>query len=486
MPSPASLREIKSFGGVAAEEDNVLDYFLTTDSVQKISSGDEFLVIGRKGSGKTALVRYFSEEKADQISVSLSLNSYPWNIHATRRDAGASDIECYVASWYLLIAIQFASLVLRKSTSGLTLKDARAIKRFLDENYGSANVKLDEVLRLGDIKLSSASFEPELFGCKLGHFSWERSQAATLGIEALALAEAIAEAAVRLAMHNRLDGVLLHFDELDHGLSRLDEAREMMLVGLILAVRKFRRFVQSKELFVKPVIYLRTDIWDDLAFSDKNKITSNFLIRLEWNRENLRHLVDLRIGKQLGGDFTWSDIASSSLMRGSQQKWDHIIARTFLRPRDVIFFLNAALDEAKRRSEVPLIFENSDILAARQSYSSYLKAELDDEIGPHWSLWTEALNACGQIGNITVRRGELSEIYSSMRSKKNEVDVDEALALLYRFSVLGYKKGRGGGGSEWIFHYQNPQLGWDNQAKELKVHIGLKEYAGLREERKLT
>jgi ABC-type cobalamin/Fe3+-siderophores transport system ATPase subunit len=54
-----SLEFLDSFGDVAAEDEPVLDYFLTTDAVKRIESRDAFLVLGRKGSGKTALVRFF-------------------------------------------------------------------------------------------------------------------------------------------------------------------------------------------------------------------------------------------------------------------------------------------------------------------------------------------------------------------------------------------------------------------------------------------
>jgi hypothetical protein len=69
-------------------------------------------------------------------------------------------------------------------------------------------------------------------------------------------------------------------------------------------------------------------------------------------------------------------------MRGSQGKWNHILARTFLRPRDVIRFLNTALASAKERNGESLIFTNEDIVASREDYSAYLKRELDDEIRP--------------------------------------------------------------------------------------------------------
>lgn len=43
------LRDLDTFGDVAAEEDSVLEYFLSTDAVQRIKRNEAFLVLGRKG-----------------------------------------------------------------------------------------------------------------------------------------------------------------------------------------------------------------------------------------------------------------------------------------------------------------------------------------------------------------------------------------------------------------------------------------------------
>jgi hypothetical protein len=187
---------------------------------------------------------------------------------------------------------------------------------------------------------------------------------------------------------------------------------------------------------------------------------------------------------KLSSNASWGNISEEGLMRGSQSKWNHILARTFLRPRDVIRFLNAALDRAKERGgELPLIFANEDIVGSREDYSSYLKQELDDEIRSHWAHWDDALQACSAISTITFEREDFEREYAQRKSPKNDVTAAEALALLYRFSVIGYARGSGYGGSSWAFQYTDPDAGWDNVANRFKVHLGLKEYAKLRETR---
>lgn len=480
---PATLRDLDSFGKGAAEDEPVLTYFLKTEAVARIAKSEILLVLGRKGSGKTALVRHFSENTAGVFSRSLSLRNYPWALHATRVDRGASEIEAYVASWRFLIAVELAALV---STRAMNQSDevVKQIRHFLTQNYGGPDPTLDQVLRPPKLQIAKGVVEPTVLGNKLGNIALERGAADTnFGLEVNALTNALLGAVATVATGEGMDTLSLHFDELDQGMSTLDADRSRMLVGLILAARLVRQSGAGTRPVIAPVVYLRSDIWEDLEFSDKNKIARGLTLPLEWTAETLQALLDERIKRKVG-PFTWNDVATSELMRGSQSKWNHIIARTFIRPRDVIEFANVALQQAKRRSDDPLVFVNEDIVNARDRYSAYLKEELDDEIIPHWPQWDEALKVCSAIQTLTFERDKFVSEYERRKSAANPLSANDALKMLYRFSVIGYERRSGYGGTSWSFQYTNPEAGWDDGAQKLKVHQGLKEYAKLSEERK--
>lgn len=478
-----SLRHLNSFGDVAAEDDAVLDYFLATEAVERLREGRAFVVLGRKGAGKTALVRHFAEGQTGNLSKALNLRGYPWSLHSSRVDSGASSIEAFVSSWRYLIAIEIAALVLEASERPQS-QNYMDLAEFFRENYGGPSPQLSDILRPARLRVSKASIQPSVLGAKLGGIDLERKGGDhRLGLELNALSSSLLRTAVDIAKNENLPNVSLHFDELDQGLSSFDEDRQRMLIGLVLAARELRRESSAAGYAVNPIIYLRTDLWDDLDFSDKNKITETTAVNLDWSGESLLKLVGARIRAKLGPKASWDDIASSGLMRGSQTKWNHIISRTFLRPRDVIKFLNAGLSKAKRRDGDPLVFENPDIVDAREEYSSYLKRELDDEILPHWARWGEALQAFSSISTITFERADFEREYGNKRSSGNQVSASEALPLLFKFSVVGYEKRSGYGGSSWVFQYSDSQAGWDATATRFKVHPGLKEYAKLSETR---
>jgi hypothetical protein len=297
-------------------------------------------------------------------------------------------------------------------------------------------------------------------GTQLGGVDLDRNPSdLQLGLELNALSNAILKATIAIAANEQFTPLILHFDELDQGLSRMDESRSRMLIGLVLAARDIRRETAAGPVKISPVIYLRTDLWDDLEFSDKNKISQGQAQYMEWTSDTLLELVSLRLRARLGSGVSWDLISDSSLMRGSQTKWNHILSRTFLRPRDVIRFLNAALARAKRRSDELCVFVNEDIVNARDEYSAYLKEELDDEILPHWAHWDEALQACSAISTLTFDREEFRREYTHRQSRDNLINADDALAFLYRFSVVGYERRSGYGGSSWAFQYTDPEAG---------------------------
>ena len=102
-----------------------------------------------------------------------------------------------------------------------TNESARAIRQFLADNYGDV-VDLDGVLRPSKLRLSSMSFEPQVFGCKLGTIALDRNKAdLRLGMELDALSDLLLASTVKLARAAGAPSLMLHFDELDQGISTL-------------------------------------------------------------------------------------------------------------------------------------------------------------------------------------------------------------------------------------------------------------------------
>ena len=77
--STGLLEEVAGWKREAKAEDNDR-YFWHVSETDRISQGDKYFVIGRKGSGKTAICEYFSRQTAfDVFAEKLSFKNFPFN-----------------------------------------------------------------------------------------------------------------------------------------------------------------------------------------------------------------------------------------------------------------------------------------------------------------------------------------------------------------------------------------------------------------------
>jgi len=281
------------------------------------------------------------------------------------------------------------------------------------------------------------------------------------------------------------------FDQLDLGFDPTGDYRNR-LIGLLLAARDLNVAARErgKKLFI--AIFLRDDIYETLHFEDKNKLTENFLSLIEWDTprtdKTLKTLMEKRFKAVLGNDPKWNEVFDETKeMPGHQTKYQHILDRTYLRPRDIIKFVNSVLNRYKIRkvqaNGVPNHFENIDLNDARIEYSTYLMNELDDKIHkhlPHYEDLVELLRNIGvwQFGpqEFEAKYGEMAPTLSKPAGPK------AALQELYDFSLIGFYRpgGRGYGGSEYVFKYKEPRTRLDLAASRFRIHPGLIEVLGLK------
>jgi hypothetical protein len=274
------------------------------------------------------------------------------------------------------------------------------------------------------------------------------------------------------------------FDQLDLGFSTTDEQYKQRLIGLLLAARDLNRAAATEGRRFSTVVFLRDDIYQMLQFEDKNKITENNLSRVEWNRPEsgltLMDLMERRFGEVFDGAGTeaWASVFDEDKeMPSRQTKYAHVCDRTFLRPRDMIKFCNEILRAHQLRTAGGSDgkFTNEDVIAARDPYSDYLLRELDDEIAKHVPDYEEHMEVLKTVGNIQFAASEFKQAWEGRPRLTNE-EWQHGLESLFEFSVIGYlKPGGGGGGSKYIWRYQDARARFDAAAESYRVHPGFKE-----------
>ena len=100
-------------GKVSAERDDLLSKYFFDNGVLKnvISSPSSFLILGRKGAGKTAVFKFLAENKDqflthNDILIPLSFEDYNWNIHSLLVDENKAESLAYKQSWRFVILVE--------------------------------------------------------------------------------------------------------------------------------------------------------------------------------------------------------------------------------------------------------------------------------------------------------------------------------------------------------------------------------------------
>ncbi len=174
-------------------------------------------------------------------------------------------------------------------------------------------------------------------------------------------------------------------------------------------------------------------------------------------------------------------------MRGNQSKYQHIVDRTMLRPRDMIKFCNETLASYQSNQERTDAIENKDITGARLNYSQYLMAELDDEMQKHLPNYGSYFEILRQLEAVQF---SLEEFEQACKARPDLVPEDKTarkiLSELFEFSVIGFYQsgGAGYGGAQYVFRYKDSRVQFNENAQTYQVHLGLLEALNLKRYRR--
>lgn len=481
-----ALSSVSNFGAIDADADELLrDCFQDHPAYVDVQGLKTFLVVGRKGSGKTAIFKRLLVEGADDsLATGHSFDDYPWAHHDLQAQSGVPDERRYVHSWRYLILIGLAKMLLNSDRTQPWSEEAAdsgaVLEDFVIDSYGSRDPDFRQLFSPARKLQFKGTLRTGLFD-----IGGEQVAVADLPLHVQDVNRAILDHIIR-AMNPRIS-YFVCFDQLDLGFSTTDESYSQRIVGLILAARDLMVAARDAGKRLSVPVFLRDDIYQDLQFEDKNKITENYSTQVRWSEEGvdltLRKLMESRFGRVLSensDDFgvlvPWETVFDESKeMPSRQTKYRHICDRTFLRPRDIIKFCNEILKAHNSVDGGGSQFTNESIHLARDSYSEYLLQELDDEIAKHAPLYREYLEVIKELGSLNFAVDDFADAWSK-RPALQAVPHAQGLAELFEFSVVGYlKPGGRGGGSEYVWRYRDARARFNAGAETYRVHPGFKE-----------
>lgn len=456
----ASLLSRVDFGRYDAESDpNVLDYFLVTGTAREAASGAQ-LVIGRKGSGKTALFRHLADTlDRDGYVVDLDLANYVFQVHKGLVESGITGKFAYTASWRLLIlAAMYASvrddLVRAKRANG----DKVLAMIGMGPNRGPFRAMVEWLKRVRRVDL------PSIEGlASAGGFEIAGEESQTLDTDTARAMETLEGIVAEMSVQKP---VTVLIDRLDDAWDGSEESLDL-ITGAVRATRHLA--VALNQTGPSPVItFLRTDLWEKLSFNDRNKMSQD-IIYLDWTHDQLVGVIERRISKTAGvaeGE-GWEAVFTSAEMRQRASSRTYILKRTIGRPRDIVAFASLARREAIQNQHDQI--ESEDIYAAEVRYSKHATDELRDEIEKHVADFSKVINSMKGLRQRTFTVATWMD--SCNENGLSASAATTALEQLFEASAVGVlHTGGASGGSRTTFRYQDRYLRWSDDAT-LQVHL---------------
>jgi hypothetical protein len=409
-----------NLGGETAEADPLLEEafveFAGFTAVDDRTNPKRFLV-GRTGSGKSAVLRRLEEVHPGHV---LRINpenlSLPYltdlNVVRELTELGVHLDSLFTALWKHVLIVEIirhryqVTSAEKKSTVLQTLKDMvqrdpnkQAALAYLDEFGGSFWCETDE--RVREI---TSRFESEVGAVAevvagvphVGQLKLGTGAGATASSEVRSEQADRYQRVVNRTQLNRLNAVMTILDEnvlaspqdfiyvVIDDLDR-DWVDERVANDLVRCL--FRAVLDFQSVRnLKVVVALRTNIFDFISFGSRaggqEEKYRALVQRIRWTERELLQMADerARIAAERAGLPEVTGIAKLLPARNPTRgdPFDYILARTLMRPRDVIAFLNECLAIGAGRARLTW----SDIHAAEANYSQNRLLALRDEWKP--------------------------------------------------------------------------------------------------------
>ena len=468
------LKEISENWKVEAKQEDNLKYFYHTIESQNILNGNKYYVIGRKGTGKSAISQYIlSKQNYNIFAEQLSFKHFPFNELYHLDNPKYTSPNQYITIWKYIIYSHICRLMVKNQ------KIDSSVRNILEKLYPSDPIKS---LSKAIDKWTASEFGVSVLGTG-GNLKIEKD---LLGFSKLSWIE----------KSNLLEDIIdeyiddsqyyIIFDELDEDYRDFgsDEERNryrFLITSLFKAVQDIKSYFQSKKNIINPLVFLRDDIYSIIRDADKNK-WSDFKVDIDWDKEKIKKMIAFRLSKAINPngpilpfDKAWSSLfLDKPVFMGDNQRkplhiFDYMTLSTHLRPRDYIKYINVCCTQALSEgySKVhPMTVKKVD-----KGFSNYMKDEIIDEVYALFPEINEIFSIISQIRKWNFSIEDFKKTYSSYLGKGtiSEQNTDFVLQTLFNFSVIGNRpKNR----AVSFFRYENKEARF-NFNENIVVHRGL-------------
>ncbi len=430
------------------------------DVVNFFENENKFLLIGGKGSGKSAFARIYeknSQESYNKFCKIITKSEFNFEkiiqtiSNQDLKEYSSAEIEKYFIEWLILTQLfdlikeheyiknlkEYDKIIeFQKINRGIISVNEREIIEAIKQFSGQVNVApLNKFIKANFDKKSVFKYQKAVFIKIIPDF---KNTLKNLLID------------IQKYSENENFYFTLIIDDLDHDLKNIDSHRNF-LMSMIRTVKDYNiSYIDLNNVFFKAVLLLRPDIVSELnSFSDSFKTIESYKSTINWydhilyqqseKSSHLRILVNSRLKKVLISfdgrkisDDPWYDLVDKNSDKPDKTMFKWCLDRTRYRPRDIIFLVNKFLTNMKKNEKI----DYNKIYSSMNSYSIGFWKEIQNELSFYFNY--------NELSQIEILLKKLPSVFSYDAFIKTfpsvnliDFEPDRVLEILFNNSVIG-------------------------------------------------
>ncbi len=480
-----------------AKRKEFVDLFCDSNGKYKefVDNPEKFLIVGRKGSGKTCIAHYACRQLSDEYTCKIA-NSQNFTIEKLAQRCSNEkngDVIYALCKWFILKQLAKYIIELHPIKAIFPLSKYNKLKKIVDIKesdlllYRGKSITVKKASNLSTDISNSVKKDTFNYIEDGAYFNKNISK----GKEYVYEAERkgffdFIDDLEELVIENlgSKDKIMVFFDDLDEIDKKLiDDPSNDIILNFIKIAKNYNNRQNNK---IKIVLLIRTDILNKLQRYDGNlnKIKTSCSVELYWlNKTGVspyeHPLMSMILHKLKTTNFSYKDISDKSLYNklfpekiNGKEPLEYFLDFSFGRPRDLITYLNRIIEKYPGYEA----FTAAAIKGALTEYTDDFYGEMQNETVFHKNpeYTQECFKLLYSINKNIFSYEDILKSYRNERTAyKSITDLNEALEFLFDIGAIGNKWKRG---KDTCFgwSYRKDSLGEVDINKNFTIHYGIR------------
>jgi energy-coupling factor transporter ATP-binding protein EcfA2 len=483
----------KLFFGVPAAErdDDLIACFVTSETYNKLAKGQKTIILGNRGSGKSALFRKLADDEKvkGNIIVQLAPEEYSYELlsQSMRKEKEGSWVKqgAYAAAWKYLILVTVMKAITRTGKRFKHGQEARIYNYLRDHHYGVDSSPIGMLV----------SYLKRMEGVKIGGYE---AGIKVRELKKLYSLEEITPFIVDIENICAKKKVFVLVDELDRGWDASEDA-----VAFVAGLFQAAVSLNSQLANIRVLLSLRKELYDNIpALYDDAQKVRDIIETVEWDEPRILELIARRISnkfkemKDFSFEDVWNCVFKETLEYRQTKSFNYMVDRTLYRPREIIQFCNDIAEKVRSQLfKEALPFDYKQVAEAEYNYSEGrlkdicseyrfqypgLQSVMETFRGKSYNYTKDELEEhifLILLGNIPVSQDARS--WCEILEPENLIDILWHVGLI-RAQAVGGLKARRRSGSSYLGSHQISSLNLRN-IQRFHIHPMFRAYLGLKE-----